>query len=126
LAIFTNIRQRQIYWLNDCEPLDEDQEKDRPIIVLDSPSHLRTAGIIRVVACSTHPRKRDMQRILIPNRHVVPGTGLPKDCWAIPRWYLNINRFRLTDLKGTCPEQLFVKVLLAVEKQIATDEAEGT
>jgi hypothetical protein len=124
LPILTNIRQRQIYWLDDCEPLDGDIEKDRPIIVWESPNALRTANIIKVLACSTHPRSEDKGCILIPSRHVEPETGLPKQCWAIPRWYLNINRFRLKDLKGNCPETLFVCILKAIHAQIAIDEKE--
>ena len=120
----TNIRQRQIYWLDDCEPLDGDADKDRPIIVLATPESLAKDDIILVVACSTHPRKKDKNRILVPSRHTEPETGLPSDCWAIPRWYFEINRFRLKVLKGNCPLKLFVEVLKAAAAQQEQDEAD--
>ncbi|HZK82047.1 MAG TPA: type II toxin-antitoxin system PemK/MazF family toxin [Humisphaera sp.] len=116
-----NIRQRQIYWLDQCEPLDGDEEKDRPVIVLAAPETLRAADFILVVACSTHPRERDIPRFEVPSRQQAEETGLPKNCWAIARWYLKINRFRLTQVKGTCPEPIFTPILKAVLEQIDLD-----
>ena len=110
------------YWLSDCEPLYGDAEKGRPIIVLSPPEELRTQDIIKVVACSTHPRKKDVPRFPVPSRDECVETGLPQKCWALPRWHLNINRFRLTDLKGNCPLPLFIQIFEAVLNQI---ESEG-
>jgi mRNA-degrading endonuclease toxin of MazEF toxin-antitoxin module len=118
----TNIRQRQIYWLSNCEPLDGDHEKDRPVIVLASPESLRRQDSILVVACSTHPRRQDVPRFAVPSRHESEETGLPQTCWALPRWYLKINRFRLTELRGSCPEPLFAAILSAVLTQMEADE----
>lgn len=120
--MLTNIRQRQIYWLDDCEPLDGDDQKDRPVIVLASPESLAVDHIILIVACSTHPRVQDNPRILIPSRHSEPDTGLPDDCWALPRWHMKINRFRLRDLKGNCPTPLFVRVLTEVLAQVSKEK----
>src|SRR6185437_15613583 len=121
LAIVSKIRQRQIYWLSDCEPLDGDADKDRPVIVLSSPKLLQAREFPLVVACTTHPRKNDQPRFLVPSREKEPETGLPKDCWALPRWYMPINPFRLTALKGTCPMELFNAIFAAVMAQIETD-----
>ena len=95
---------------------------DRPVIVLASPELLRKQDIILVVACSTHPRKQDVPRFPVPSRHENEETGLPQECWALPRWYFSMNRFRLTELKGSCPEPLFATILEAVLKQMDADE----
>jgi mRNA-degrading endonuclease toxin of MazEF toxin-antitoxin module len=123
----TQIRQGQIYWLDDCEPLEGDTEKDRPVIVLSSPAMLRASKTdpVLVVACSTHPRKRDVPRFELPTRHEDSETGLPKKCWAIARWYLPINRFRLTTVTGKCPEPLFNESLIAVLAQMDADQRAG-
>ena len=117
----TNIRQGQIYWLDKCDPLDGDHDKDRPIIVIASPEELRAEDFVLVVACSTHPRTQDVPRYAVPTRFEAIETGLPKPCWAIRRWYFRVNRFRLTDLKGVCPEPLFTTIASAVLDQIDID-----
>jgi mRNA-degrading endonuclease toxin of MazEF toxin-antitoxin module len=122
LSIPAKYRQRQIYWLDDCEPLDGDERKDRPVIVLSSPKALQTGEFPLIVACTTHPRARDMPRFAIPTRQENPETGLPVRCWAVPRWYLPINPFRLKTLKGTCPEALFADILKAVLDQMDKDD----
>src|SRR6185437_10296123 len=104
LSIQTSIRQGQIYWLDNCDPLDGDIEKDRPVIVLSTPQMLRSMNTVVVVACTTHPRKKDPTTFRVPSKSECTETGLPKACWAIPRWYLNVNRYRMTILKGKCPE----------------------
>jgi mRNA-degrading endonuclease toxin of MazEF toxin-antitoxin module len=119
------IRQAEIYWLDDCDPLDGDETKDRPVIVLSTGEMLRTQNFALVVACSTHPREQDQPRFHIPSRRQVPDTGLPVDCWALPRWYIRINPYRLTVTKGTCPEALFVRILSATLAQMDADEANG-
>ncbi len=115
------VRQTQIYWLEDCDPLDGDAETDRPVIVLSTAEMLKSGRFARVVACSTHPRKRDVPRILIPDRRQEPATGLPRKCWALPRWYLQINPHRLRTLSGSCPEPLFAHVQSAVMAQVEAD-----
>lgn len=110
----TNIRQRQIYWLDDCDPLDGVDEKDRPVIIIETPDVLRHADMVEIVACSTHPRRQDKPRFKVPSRHTEPDTGLPDDCWALPRWYLKINRHRLKTLKGNCPLAIFEDIFEAV------------
>ena len=54
------IRLGSIYWLKNCEPLDDDNTKDRPVVVVDYPdSALDSEELIIVVACST--KKRDSE-----------------------------------------------------------------
>lgn len=107
-----NLRQRQIYWLDDCEPLDGDADKDRPVIVLSTPEMLRKAAEpVLIVACTTHPRRKDVPRFEIP---MTSETGLRKKCWALPKWFLTINGYRLQQFKGNCPEPLFGDIFEAV------------
>src|SRR5580704_4875288 len=112
------IRQRQIYWLQDCEPLDGVDEKDRPVIVLTNPAAMPRGDFPLIVACTTSPREKDVPRFEIPSRKVNADTGLPQTCWALPRWYLPINPFRLTVLKGNCPLEIFEPPLAATLAQI--------
>ena len=79
LSIPSKIRQRQIYWLDDCEPLDGVDEKDRPVIVLATAEMLRGNGPVLIVACTTHPRRHDDRRFRIPSRHEASETGLPHE-----------------------------------------------
>ena len=56
-----------------------------------------------VIAGTTTPRPKDMPRFRIPSRQENQETGLSQTCWALPRWYLRINPYRLKELKGNCP-----------------------
>jgi hypothetical protein len=93
LAIPLKFKQGQIYWLEHCPPLDGRDEKKRPVIVMDSPGMLKAGDRPNIVACTTHPRRKDQPRFEIPPRGEDPQTGLPETCWAVPRWYFDVNRF---------------------------------
>lgn len=121
MALPSKLRQRQIYWLDDCEPLDGDEEKRRPVIVISTPYMLTRSGPARVVACTTKPRERDRPRYRIPPRDEVYDTGLPRECWALPRWYLNVNQFRLNTFSGNCPATIFLPMWHATLAQMDSD-----
>jgi hypothetical protein len=124
LGFLDKIKQRQIYWLDNCVPLDGVDEKRRPVIVLSPPAHLCAKAEVLVVGCTCHPRDKDHPRFAIPSRHKAPETGLPQECWALPRWYLPINRFRLKDLAGKCPDASFDAIIKAVDEQMEHDAQE--
>lgn len=112
--------QADIYWLTDCDPLDDDNTKDRPVIVLQKLSFNRSSRPVLVVACSTRPRKNEMD-FRLPDRREDPRTGLSRECWAIPRWYLHVNPHRLNERSGRCPDELFNDLLEAVLDRMDSD-----
>ena len=109
------IRQGDVYWLDDCEPLAGTLEKRRPVIVVSTPSQLAGGGDVTVVACTTSPLQSQSDAIELPNRQRTPQTksGLPRQTWAVPRWYLTVRRTRLADRAGYITGLPFRKVLEA-------------
>ena len=73
------------------------------MIVVDDAASLKAgANPIVVVACSTSIRETETDRIRLPSQADTPScrTGLPRECWAVPRWYFPVERTRLTDYRG--------------------------
>lgn len=113
------IRQGQIYWLSDCEPIAGDVAKRRPVVVLSTPEMLgNPAAPLAVVAVSTSVRRDDSGVVALPNLRNTPWakTGLPKASWVVPKWYLVVERSRLTELAGYVSGELLQRIILAVEK----------
>jgi mRNA-degrading endonuclease toxin of MazEF toxin-antitoxin module len=115
------IRQGQIYWLDDCVPLDGNVDKSRPVVVISTPEQIKAGVVVLVAACTTHPRPKDPRRFKIVDRTVNPTTGLSKTCWALPRWYLLVNPFRLKTLAGNCPSDVLARLIAAVLVQVEND-----
>ena len=106
------IRQGSIYWLKDCDPLDDDNTKDRPVVVVEDAATLKISQFVMVIACTTKSRSSEYDQIQRPDRGSIPQTksGLDKVCWAILRWGMPVHRDRLVEYKG----HLTGKVLRAV------------
>jgi len=109
------IRQGSIYWLQNCPPLDDDNEKDRPVIVVDDPKTLKGGGPVIVIACSTKSRQSETDRIALPDKGAIPQTksGLNRPTWAIPRWFFPVERARLNEYKGHLTGSLLKAVIRA-------------
>jgi len=109
------IRQGSIYWLCDCEPLDDDNTKDRPVIVVDDLKSLKPSELIVVIACSTRKRDSEPDAVQLPDRGTTPQTksGLTKPCWAIPRWRVLVHRNRLIEYKGHLTGRVLKEVIAA-------------
>ncbi|MCC6969258.1 MAG: type II toxin-antitoxin system PemK/MazF family toxin [Phycisphaerales bacterium] len=95
------IRQGQVYWVDDVPPLDGERMKRRPVVVLSPPQI--TSGPdekLIVVAITTKPGRRSA--IAIPSKatHERSTSGLTKPAWAVPAWFLSVDRSRLVDLAG--------------------------
>jgi mRNA-degrading endonuclease toxin of MazEF toxin-antitoxin module len=99
-----SIRQGGIYLLKDCPPLRGGDKKDRPVIVVSTPSKIGAPGeLIRVVACSTSAHEEtDPDVVNMPTAQDTPicKTGLWKSCYAVPEWYLLVRRELLSDYLG--------------------------
>lgn len=118
------IRQGSIYWLRNCEPLDDDNAKDRPVIVVDDPESLKVSDYVIVVACSTKKREAEYDQIQLPDRGSIPQTksGLDKLCWAIPRWRIPVHRDRLTEYKGHLTGKVLKSVVAAYMRRALGSE----
>lgn len=123
------IRQGDVYWLDDCEPLAGTREKRRPVVVVSTPSQLAGGGDVTVVACTTSPLSSQTDAVELPNRPRTPQTksGLPRQTWAVPQWYLSVRRTRLTDRAGYVTGlplrrvlEAFTEVYLAARRQPGT------
>jgi mRNA-degrading endonuclease toxin of MazEF toxin-antitoxin module len=109
------LRQGSIYWLYDCQPLDDENVKDRPVVIVDDPESLKTGDRVVVVACSTKQRATEHDMVRLPDRGSMPQTksGLNKVCWAIPRWHFPVPRRRLVEYKGHLTGKVLKAVILA-------------
>jgi mRNA-degrading endonuclease toxin of MazEF toxin-antitoxin module len=109
------IRQGSVYWLRDCPPLDDDNTKDRPVVVVDDPKSLADGGPVIVVACTTKNRESEEDAVKLSDRSTMPQarSGLAKPCWGIPRWDFPIERERLTEYKGHLTGNVLKRLLIA-------------
>jgi hypothetical protein len=92
----------------------------RPGVVVMLPD--KGAAVV-AVAVSTKARPGEPDLIALPNKQDNPTTtsGLPKRCRAVPRWYLLVERSRLTELvgyiSGSTLRTLLAAVKLRIEKE---------
>jgi mRNA-degrading endonuclease toxin of MazEF toxin-antitoxin module len=114
------IRQGSIYWLQNCEPLEDDNTKDRPVIVVDDPASLKMDGPVIVIACSTQNRASESGTIRLPDRSSIPQakSGLKRPTWAVPRWHFPVERERLSEYKGYLTGNVLKAVLAAYLEQL--------
>jgi mRNA-degrading endonuclease toxin of MazEF toxin-antitoxin module len=117
------LRTGDIYWLDDCPPLEGDFAKRRPVIVVSPPDRVKGEIIVLVVATSTTVLASETDRIALPNLQDEPQTKsrLPKRCWAVPRWYLAVRRETLRDYIGYVPAALQKRIVDAVLKRMAKE-----
>jgi mRNA-degrading endonuclease toxin of MazEF toxin-antitoxin module len=100
--------------------LEGDVAKRRPVIVLSPPDRLKTDSTILVVATSTSALESEKDRIQLRSLADQPQTktGLPKPCWAVPRWYLLVERRRLSKPIGYVSGGLLRKIVPAVMRRM--------
>jgi mRNA-degrading endonuclease toxin of MazEF toxin-antitoxin module len=77
-----------IVWWDDCPPLDGDDEKRRPVIVVN-PNLGSEFLYVMPTSCTAGPRERDAIPLPTQQDHQCT-TGLPRPCCAIPRWFLKM------------------------------------
>ena len=121
------IRQGDVYWLDPCPPLDDENEKDRPVVVVDDPKSLAAGGPVIVVACSRQFRKAtDPDSVQLPDKGRIPQTksGLKQPCWAVPRWHFPVDRERLKEHKGHLTGSVLKAVVAAYAARVLAAESD--
>jgi hypothetical protein len=113
------IRQGQIYWLSDCPPLDGDDIKTRPVVVVDDARSLEDGEVIVIVLGATS--RGGGGGILLPHSGSQENclTGLDRPTWVIPHWILLVERTALTNLAGHISGRTLRSVLEAYEAEDA-------
>jgi hypothetical protein len=113
------IRQGTIFWLNNCPPLDDDKSKRRPVVVVSTREMLAQGGPVVIVATShtVLPSEPDLVKIPNPQDNRVTTSGLPKRCWAVPRWFLLIEPEKLTEWSGYITGKVLRQLVTAVERR---------
>ena len=113
-----SIRQGDIFWLDDCEPLHGDVAKRRPVVVISSSEVLTASPSAIVVACTSSVLPSDATAIELPSRERTPQTksGLARRTWAIPAWLLPVEKRLLVDYIGYISGATLRRVLEAVTK----------
>ena len=121
MARIPELQAGQIYWLDDCPPLQGDVAKRRPVIVIRPPDEPGGEAVALVVATSTTVLASEPDRIALPSRQDEPQSKarLPKKCWAVPRWYLAVKRESLRDYIGYIHGNLLRRTIEAVLKRMA-------
>lgn len=76
-----------------------------------------------VVAVSSTVLESETDRVALPNKQDTPQTrsGLPRACWAVPRWFPPIERAKLTDRAGHIGGRVLRDLLAAVEARMTAD-----
>jgi mRNA-degrading endonuclease toxin of MazEF toxin-antitoxin module len=112
------IRQGDIYWLDDCEPLHGDTAKRRPVVVVSPDAAIAANPEVIVVACTSSALPSDVSAIELPNRQRTPQakTGLTRRTWAIPGWLVPVSKRLLSDRIGFVPAATLRKLLEAVAR----------
>jgi len=102
LVAQSSIRQGDIYWLNDCPPLHGDVAKRRPVVVVSPTPDATLSELILVVACTSTPLSSTTGLVELPSHEKTPQTrsGLHRRTWAVPQWWLPVERCRLMDRAG--------------------------
>jgi mRNA-degrading endonuclease toxin of MazEF toxin-antitoxin module len=110
----------QVFWLDDCPPLDGQDVKRRPVVIIDDTDELRAGADPVIVVAITSTDCQDADRVDLPNTAEEPGstTGLPEPCCALPRWILQVERARLSDYAGYLPKVTLERLLDAVERRM--------
>lgn len=116
------IRQGDIFWLDECEPLHGEVAKRRPVVVISSDEAIAANPDALVVACTSSALPSDTTAVELPSRERTPQarTGLTRRTWAIPRWLVPVEQRVLTDrigfLSGLPLQRLLVAVATAQRK----------
>jgi mRNA-degrading endonuclease toxin of MazEF toxin-antitoxin module len=110
------IRQGDIYWLDDCEPLHGDTAKRRPVVVVSPDDVIEANPDVIVVACTSSALPSDTAAVELPSRQRTPQTktGLTRRTWAIPGWLLPVDKRLLPDRIGFITGAILQKLLAAV------------
>jgi mRNA-degrading endonuclease toxin of MazEF toxin-antitoxin module len=114
----SRIRQGDIFWLDDCPPLQGDIAKRRPVVVISPTKLVETRPDALVVACTSSVLPSDTSAIELPSRERTPQTrtGLNRRTWAIPRWLLPVQRELLVDYIGQVSGPTLRRLLEGVAK----------
>lgn len=116
------IRQGAIYWLDDCPPLEGDQQKRRPVVVIDSSEALRrNKPEVLVVAVSSTAMNADRVPLPTRDRDQRATSGLDRPSWAVPAWYLAVRRDHLRDHAGHVSGALLTRIVAAVVAAMERD-----
>jgi len=112
------IRQGDIFWLDECPPLQGDVAKTRPVVVVSPTELVEMRPNVIVVACTSSVLPSDKTAVELPSRERTPQTksGLSRRTWAIPRWLLPVRREFLVDYIGRISGPTLRRVLEGVAK----------
>jgi mRNA-degrading endonuclease toxin of MazEF toxin-antitoxin module len=108
-------RAGDIYWLEDCPPIHGQTAKTRPVVVLTSTQAAMALGGILAVACTSSAYPTDTLAIELPSHpHGITRSGLKKRTWAVPKWYVLLQRQHLGTYIGYVSGPLLDQLVQAV------------
>jgi mRNA-degrading endonuclease toxin of MazEF toxin-antitoxin module len=127
LAARQPIRQGDVYWVDDFPPLHGDVAKRRPVVVITPTADARSAEQIVVVACTSTVLPSGTEAIELPNTGRTPQarSGLHRQTWAIPEWWLPVAPDRLTDYAGFIRGAVLARVVVSAQGYIRRDLGDG-
>jgi len=119
----------EIFWLDDCPPLDGQMVKRRPVVFLGSIRQTDPQSPLLVVAVShtASQPERDPDMIRLPDLQQSPQvrTGLSRPSWAIPRWFAVIEPQRIDVPMGYLSGSLLKRLIAAVNRRVDQAERES-
>lgn len=108
------ISSGDVYWLDDCPPLDGGQPRRAPVIIIDAEDP------VEVFVLGVTTDRTDPDRIDLPNRRDEPeaSSGLSEPCCTIPRWIICVQRSRFTteNYLGWLPRVTLDQIEQALER----------
>jgi hypothetical protein len=92
-------RTGEIFWLENCPPLDGREAKRRPVVFLGviKPADPHSPFLVAAISHTASTLDRDPDMIRLPDLQQSPQvkTGLSKPSWVLPRWFAVIEPERI-------------------------------
>lgn len=97
------LKRGDIFWIDNCPPLEGDHAKRRAVVVVTPRERLKDeTQPVLVVAVTGHVSRFAARGVPMPNNqtHRQCTTGFTKPCWAIPEWCLLVVDRSILKNKG--------------------------
>lgn len=104
-------RTGEAYWVTDFPPLDGFEAKRRPAIFLDLEERIPDPSRLLVFVGATTDNEIDLE---VDEDAIWVQYGLPKPCWVLPRWIMEIHPEMVGEHAGKLYEPQLVQLIDAV------------
>jgi mRNA-degrading endonuclease toxin of MazEF toxin-antitoxin module len=126
MAARNEIRVGDIFWLENCPPLQGEQSKTRPVIVMSLSESDAELGGVLTVACTSSSYPDDTAVIELPSH---PDgrvrSGLKKKTWVVLRWIVVVQREQLKKYVGYISGDVFDHIVTNFRRHYQNNNSRG-